>query len=181
MRERRSHLSSDGQYRRPRRVKSLMGLKKGERRRARGCARGSRRCEGSVAAEFALLAPTVILIAAGIADFGMLATKSATLAGTTRIGAEYARLHPTDTAGIQNLMQSSMTFTPALTFPESFPQSCECDDKTSIACSESCATFGRPGPNRVFIKITASQAFTPLVPWPGIPGTLTAITELRLQ
>ena len=181
MRECRSHPASDGQHRRPRRVKSLMGPKKGERRRARGCARGSRRCAGSVAAEFALVAPTVILIAAGIADFGMLATKSATLAGTTRIGAEYARLHPTDTAGIQNLMQSSMTFTPALTFPASFPQSCECDDRTSIACSESCATFGRPSPNRVFIRITASQAFTPLVPWPGIPGTLTAMTELRLQ
>ena len=181
MRECRSHPASDGQHRRPRRVKSLMGPKKGERRRARGCARGSRRCAGSVAAEFALVAPTVILIAAGIADFGMLARKWATLAGTTRIGAEFARVHPTDTAGIQNLMQSSMTFTPALTFPASFPQSCECDDRTSIACSESCATFGRPSPNRVFIKITASQAFTPLVPWPGIPGTLTAMTELRLQ
>jgi hypothetical protein len=123
----------------------------------------------------------IIVIAVGIADFGMLATKSATLAGTTRIGAEYARVHPADTIGIQNFMQTSMTFVPALTFPASFPQSCECDDRTSIACSESCATVGRPGPNRVFIKISASQAFTPLVPWPGLPQTLTAMTELRLQ
>ena len=145
------------------------------------CARCSDGCNGSVAAEFALLAPIIILIAVGIADFGMLATKSATLAGTTRIGAEYARLYPADTIGIQHFMQSSMTFAPALTFPASFPQSCECDDRTSIACSESCATVGRPGPNRVFIKISASQAFIPLMPWPGIPGTLTAMTELRLQ
>jgi Flp pilus assembly protein TadG len=158
-----------------------MSQQKGQERHGQRCARRSVSCNGNVAAEFALLAPMIIVIAVGIADFGMLATKSATLAGTTRIGAEYGRLYPADTIGIQNCMQSSMTFAPTLTFPASFPQSCECDDRTSIACSESCATVGRPGPNRVFIKISASQAFTPLVPWPGIPATLTAMTELRLQ
>jgi hypothetical protein len=148
-------------------------------RRARVLVRLS--CDGSVAAEFALVAPTIILIAAGIADFGMLATKSVALVGTTRIGAEYARLHPVDAAGIQNSMQSSMGFVPTLALPASFPQSCECDDGMSIACTEACATAGRPGPNRVFIRVTASQAFTPLVPWPGIPTTLSAATEVRLQ
>jgi Flp pilus assembly protein TadG len=90
-------------------------------------------CIGSVAAEFALVAPTLILIAAGVADFGMLTSNSTTLTATTHIGAEYARLHPADTEGIQNAMQSSMSFTPALSFPASFLRSCECDDRTSIA------------------------------------------------
>jgi hypothetical protein len=178
---RRANQSSDGQHRRPRRVKSPMTIKRklGRWRRARALGRVD--CDGSVAAEFALVAPAIILIAAGIADFGMLATKSVALAGTTRIGAEYARLHPVDATGIRNSMQSSMAFIPALTFPASFPRSCECDDGMSIACTESCAAAGRPGPNRVFIRIGASQAFTPLVPWPGIPATLSATTEVRLQ
>jgi Flp pilus assembly protein TadG len=138
-------------------------------------------CDGSTAAEFALVAPVVLLIAAGIADFGMLATRSAALAATTRIGAEFARIHPLDPSGIQNSMRSAMSFSPALTFPASFPRSCECDDRTPIACTESCATVGRAAPNRVFMTISASQAFTPLVSWPGIPATLTATTEVRLQ
>jgi hypothetical protein len=136
---------------------------------------------GSVAAEFALVAPMLVLIAAGIADFGMLATRSATLAATTRIGAEYARKYPLDTSGIQSSMRSAMGFTPALSFPPSFPQSCECNDGTAISCTESCAAVGRPGPNRMFIRVSASQAFTPIVPWPGIPASLTTATELRLQ
>lgn len=151
-----------------------------EPRNRTGVARRLNR-NGSVAAEFALLTPTLVLIAAGIADFGMLATRSAGLAATTRIGAEYARLHPGDTAKIQYAMQSAMSFVPALTFPASFPQNCECNDGTPIVCSDACATVGRPGPNRMFIRISASQAFTPLVPWPGIPATLTATTEVRLQ
>jgi len=158
-----------------------MGYEKDRRPRIWRSARGSFRGDGSVAAEFAIVAPMILLIAAGIADFGMLAKKSAALAGTTRIGAEYARLYPADMAGIQNSMWNSMSFSPALVFPASFPYSCECDDKTSIACAESCATVGRPGPNRVFITISASQAFTPLVPWPGIPASLTAATAIRLQ
>ena len=116
------------------------------------------------------MAPILVLIATGIADFGMLATKSAGLAATARIGAEYARTYPDDTSGIQHAMQSAMSFGPALTFPASFPRSCECNDETPINCSESCATLGRPGPNRMFIRITANQPFTPLVPWPGIPA-----------
>jgi hypothetical protein len=136
---------------------------------------------GSVAAEFALMAPIIVLIAAGIADFGMLASRSSGLAATARIGAEYARTYPNDPSGIQNAMQSAKSFAPALTFPASFPWSCECDDNTQIACGQSCATVGRPRPNRVFIRITANQPFTPLVPWPGIPAMLTATMEVRLQ
>jgi TadE-like protein len=136
---------------------------------------------GSVAAEFALVAPLVILIAAGTADFGMLAARSAALVATTRIGAEFARAHPLDTGGIQSSMQSAMSFAPALSFPASFTHTCECDDGTPIVCSQSCATLGRASPNRMFISITASQAFTPLVPWPGVPATLTSTTQVRLQ
>jgi hypothetical protein len=143
--------------------------------------RGSFGCDGSAAVEFALVAPVILVITAGIVDFGLLTTKAAALAGATRIGGEYARLHPADTTGIQNAMQNSMSFSPPLTFPASFPQTCECDDRTSIPCIDSCRAGGRPGPNRVFIRITANQAASPLVPWPGIPGTLTATTEIRLQ
>ena len=136
---------------------------------------------GSVAAEFALVAPLVILIAAGTADFGMLAARSAALVATTRIGAEFARAHPLDTSGIQSSMHSAMSFAPPLSFPASFTHTCECDDGTPIACSESCATLGRPSPNRMFISITASQAFTPLLPWPAVPATLTSTTQVRVQ
>ena len=136
---------------------------------------------GGAAAEFALVAPVIILLATGIADFGMLASNSTALTAAVRIGAEYARFHPTDTVGIQNSMQNSVSFTPTLIFPSSFSQNCECEDKTSITCSESCATTGRPGPNRVFVTISASQAFTPLVPWPGVPDILTSTAQIRLQ
>jgi len=139
------------------------------------------RTHGSVAAEFALTAPTVILLVSAIVDFGMLASKSAGLIAATRVGAEYARVYPDDGDGIRNTMERAMSFAPALIFPASFPRSCECNDQTPIPCGESCTTSGRSGPNRVFLQITGNQSFTPLVPWPGIPALITATTEVRLQ
>jgi Flp pilus assembly protein TadG len=181
MRDRRAHQPTDPLHRRARRVRLFVRRKASRRRHGWRWTRGSFNCDGSVAAEFALVAPVILVITAGIVDFGLLTTKAAALAGAARIGGEYARLHPADTTAIQNAMQNSMSFTPPLTFPASFAQACECDDQTSIACTDSCLASGRPGPNRVFIRISANQASSPLVPWPGIPGTLTATTEIRLQ
>jgi hypothetical protein len=138
-------------------------------------------CRGSVAAEFAVVAPIILLVTAAIADLGSLVRQSAALAGATRIGAEYARFHSADTTGIKDAIQNSMNFTPPLSFPASFLRSCECDDQTTIACVESCTAVGRPGPNRVFMLITASQPAAPLVSWPRLPQTLSSTTEIRLQ
>ena len=131
-------------------------------------------------------------VVAGIADFGMLAARTAALAGATRVGAEYARNNSVCQAdiqatscitGIKNVMQNTGNFSPALTFPSGsspFPASCECDDGTAITCGTTCVGAGKV-PNRVLVTVTATQAFTPLISWPGIPTSLTRSTEIRVQ
>jgi hypothetical protein len=160
---------------------------------------------GSAAVEFAITAPLLIGVAIGLVDFGMLVAGADALAGATRIGAEYAvngstcksgsnaiqllnspPVDATCTSAIQSAMTNSMSFSPALTFPASFPVTCKCNDSPTplgISCSASCATQSpaRPGPKRVFITVGATQSFTPLLPWPGIPTSLSASTDLRIQ
>ena len=144
--------------------------------------------EGAVLVEFALAAPILVTLVLGIADFGMMAASNAALEGATRIGAEYARDNSTcksniqDTnciSGIKTAMQSAGNFSPAITFPSDPSASCECDDGSSITCGTTCAVGKTP--NRVLITVTASQTYTPILPWPGIPTSLTASTELRIQ
>jgi Flp pilus assembly protein TadG len=148
--------------------------------------------DGTALVEFALAAPILVTLVLGIADFGLLAAKNAALEGATRVGAEYARDNSTCQSniqatscisGIKTAMQSGGNFSPALTFPSSsppFPASCECDDGTSITCGTTCVGAGKT-PNRVLVTVTATQAYTPILPWPGIPTSLTASTELRIQ
>ena len=144
--------------------------------------------DGTALVEFALAAPILVTLVLGIADFGVLAAKNAALEGATRVGAEYARNNSTTCkdvtsasciSGIKTAMQSTGNFSPALTFPSDPSASCECDDGSSITCGTTCAVGKTP--NRVLITVTASQTYTPILPWPGIPTSLTASTELRIQ
>ena len=160
---------------------------------------------GSAAVEFAVTAPLLIGVATGSVDSSMLGARAEALAGATRIGAEYAvngstcksgshaiqllnspPVDATCTSAIQSAMTSSMSFRPALTPAASFPVTCKCNDSPTplvISCSASCASQSpaRPGPKRVFITVSATQSFTPLLPWPGIPTSLSASTDLRIQ
>jgi len=145
---------------------------------------------GTTAVEFALTAPILIGVVAGIADFGMLAARTAAVAGATRVGAEYARNNSVCKAdiqatncisGIKNAMQNTGNYSPALTFPSDPSPSCECGDGNPITCGTTCTGASRPGPNRVLVTVTASQAFTPLISWPGIPTSVTKSTEIRIQ
>jgi len=153
---------------------------------------------GAVAVEVGVLAPLLVILAIGIVDFGNLLNNDQALAAAARIGAEYARNSPicqagiqvlntppvnaACTTGIQNAMTNSMNYgVGALTFPASFPLTCECDDATSIACTSSCAAAARPAPNRLFITVSASQSFTPMIAWPGMPSAINGGTEIRLQ
>ena len=144
--------------------------------------------DGTALVEFALAAPILVTLVLGIADFGVLAAKNAALEGATRVGAEYARNNSTTCkdvtsasciSGIKTAMQSAGNFSPAITFPSDPSASCECDDGSSITCGTTCAVGKTP--NRVLITVTASQTYTPILPWPGIPTSLTASTELRIQ
>jgi Flp pilus assembly protein TadG len=144
---------------------------------------------GSIAAEFAFAAPILVMLVAGIADFGMLTARSAALAGATRAGAEYARNSTTCKAdlagtsciaGIKSAIQSAISSGAVLTFPSTFSPICKCDDGTAITCGTTCVGPGKV-PNRVSIAVSATQAFTPIVPWPGIPTSVTKSTEIRVQ
>ena len=142
--------------------------------------------EGAVLVEFALAAPILVTLVLGIADFGMLAANTAALEGVTRVGAEYARnvckgdMSSSCISSIKSTMTSTGNFSPPITFPSDPSASCECDDGSSITCGTTCTGAGKV-PNRVLITVTASQQFSPILPWPGLPTSVTASTEMRVE
>jgi Flp pilus assembly protein TadG len=155
---------------------------------------------GSVAVELGLLGGLFLVpLMLGIIQYGIYFNATQALAAATRTGAEYARNSATCkagiqvlqsppvsgacTTGIQNTITNSMNYpSGALTFPATFPLTCQCDDGTAITCgNNSCATAGRPAPNRVFITISASQTFTPFVTLWTVPSTINGVTDIRIQ
>lgn len=154
---------------------------------------------GSAAVELTLVLPLLVLLIIGALDFAQLFNTTQGLAAATRAGADYAHNSRTCQSGIdvlnspqittacingiKNAAQNSYPFNPALTVANP-SLACYCDgDGGSITCGNySCASqTPSRGNNEVFVTVTATEAFTPVVTLPGFPSTLNGLTELRLQ
>jgi hypothetical protein len=165
---------------------------------------------GAAAVELALVTPFLLTLIFGGLDFGNLFNTSQSIAAATRAGAQYARNSATCqsgilvahsppiatgagpcTDGIQKATQNAGNFAPALTFPTAPVLACYCDGGAtpntpcttnpvpSTGLDYSCSTNGR-GNNELYVQVSARQAITPLLPWPGFPKTLNGLTELRI-
>jgi len=150
--------------------------------------------DGSATIEFGLLAGLLLVpLTLFIVQYGLILNATQALAAAARVGAEYARdsatcqagiqspnINATCTAGIQNAMQNSMNFSPALR-PATITLTCQCDDQSGATCGNSCASAGRPPPNRIFLRISVAQPFIPLIALRSTPTTLNGLADIRIQ
>ena len=150
---------------------------------------------GAVAVELAIITPFLLLLIAGVIDFGTYMNNSQAIAAATRAGAEYAHDNSICNAGIASLAalptgcttgitstvtgSGSLDPTPAVTAT----LNCESAPGTSTTCGPPCPGSCPCCTNRIFIKVSTSQTFTPIIPWPGIPASaaVAGVTEIRLQ
>lgn len=133
--------------------------------------------KGAAAVEFALLMPFILIMLIGLVDFGMGLWTQMQLESAARAGAQYALIDYADTSGIQNAVTGSSNLTTAPTpLATTF---CECSNGTSVSCAGTCAS----GSVRIFVRVTATSSFTPLLSYPGMPNpfTLRGGATIRVQ
>lgn len=126
---------------------------------------------GSSLVELALLLPVLTLVAFGVIEVGRYAEFSITVANAARAGLQYGIQsfnNANDQAGIRNAASydapnTNLQVNPALV--------CYCSG-TPIACGNPCLP---PSTRVVYLNVTATGTFTPILSYPGLP-TLTAIS-----
>ena len=69
--------------------------------------------EGTIAAEFALAAPVLLLLVSGMVDLGLALDQSSSLSNAARAGAQYAVRFPSDTSGITQVVAKAMNADPS--------------------------------------------------------------------
>ncbi|MEO5337543.1 MAG: pilus assembly protein [Magnetospirillum sp. WYHS-4] len=115
---------------------------------------------GASAVEFALLAPTLLVVAMGVIDLGLGMFHKMELAGAARAGAQYAILKGYSSSTIQTVVQGSTNLT-GITVVSS--RSCECSNgSTPSGTAPSCTCSGSGVTVQKFISVTASYSYTPI-------------------
>jgi Flp pilus assembly protein TadG len=134
---------------------------------------------GQSLAEFAMVAPVLMLLLVGVADFGRVFYTAIELNNAARAGTQYGIQSPAngaDTAGMIQAAENDASSISGVSATAS--EYCECPDGTTQACSSTpCADM------RVYVEVDTSATFNTLLNYPGIPASvsLTGKSVVRQQ
>jgi Flp pilus assembly protein TadG len=142
---------------------------------------------GSVAVEFAISLPILVLVVIGIFDYGQAVNLSTKLQNGARAAAQYALYFPGDASGTtsnaakaaQNATNdTSMTVSSVTTVCNCIDSSTGVISNTTTSCTGTCAAGSTLGH---FLTVTTQQTFTPTINVSRLPviGS-TAIASMTL-
>lgn len=135
---------------------------------------------GSSMVETAIFMPVLLTLLLGVVDFGRAYYEANEVAGAAHAGAVYGSQNPTDTTGMKDMVTASAadlssTITPGASY------GCECSDGTGA--SASCGTVPAcSGTTQVYyVKVTASESYSSLIPWPKFLGSITLADSVEMR
>jgi Flp pilus assembly protein TadG len=134
--------------------------------------------DGNSVVEFALIAPVLLGLAAGVTDMGMQTYAAISVDSAARSGMQMLATNPGDTAGAESAALAATSLDPA-NLSVSVTQSCQCSGGSSVTCSGTCASGDIERSYMVQVSTTYSRIF----PIPGLenPVTLTGRAQIRVQ
>lgn len=110
---------------------------------------------GAAAVEFAIIAPVVLALLAGLANYGLAMFEKMELTSAARAGAQYALLDDSDSSAIATAVvnATNLDITASNVSSTAF---CEDDDGATATCGDADAT-------RTFMTVTVNKDFTLLI------------------
>lgn len=135
---------------------------------------------GVSALEFALVAPTLALMALGGFDLGNAVLQRLQLEAAARAGAQYAFSRPTDSAGIVAAIRANLPAWTDVTVPDPVV-ACRCEDGSTVSCTGGTCDPGAPA---MYVSVEVNRPFaasTPLAAAVLPPTVLHGHVEIRLR
>lgn len=137
---------------------------------------------GTAAIEFALIAPVLLILLAGLVEIGFAVREAMMAQDAAEAGASYAAQYGWDSTGISNAATSA-TGTSGISASPSPQLFCGCPGESGITqtlCTATCTDGNSPGQ---YVRVDASIPHTTILSYLGlpIPSTLTAHAVVRIQ
>lgn len=133
---------------------------------------------GASLVEFALMIPFLALLLVGVIDFGRAYYVNVEVSNAAYTGALYGTQNYTDITGMQNAATGDAPDVPGVAATATY--GCECSDGTNPVAS--CTSQPSCSVNVVnYVQVTTTATYKPILPWPGIPSSLTMQGSARLR
>lgn len=142
-----------------------------------------RRSESGVATvEMAVIAPLLLLLFLGVADFGRAFYTAITLSHAARAGAQFGSFSLAKSGNTSGMNQAATQEAQNIgAIGVTSQRFCQCNGGASVNCvTGRCSAYGPP---QVFVRVTATKTFNTAISYPGIPSTmnLSRTAVMRVQ
>lgn len=139
---------------------------------------GIRKDDGAPLIELALLLPVLLLLLVGAVDYGRGYYAAIEVSSAAESGALYGTLNPSDTAGMISMAKLDAADVSGLSATAAY--GCECSDGSNA--SANCVATPACSSNVVkYVQVTASANYSPILPYPGIPSSISLSRTVRLR
>jgi TadE-like protein len=135
---------------------------------------------GVAGVEFAIIAPTLILMLVGTADIGLGIYRKMQVQNAAQFGTQYAVVHGYDSTTIANAVMNATSFPGLIVTPAPY-QFCGCATTSGIEsedCSSPCPDGSSPG---VYTSVSTQGTYTTMLPYPRIPNSYTFTTQATVR
>jgi Flp pilus assembly protein TadG len=141
-------------------------------------------CERGIAAiEFAIIAPVLIFLVIGVADYGMFMNQKMKLQDLTVMAVQYVSQGGSASNVVANVIDTSDYYIAAAAKGQVISVTtsdvCECSGGVSKACNLTCPNAGDY--LRHFFAVTLQSTYTPIFAYPGLPASMTLQGYSRIQ
>lgn len=135
---------------------------------------------GIALVEFALVAPLLLLLLAGVLDYGMALRTASSVAAAARAGAQYGSSSPlnvSDAAGIRAAAVNAAPDVPNLSVTSA--AACQCSGGGAVSCTGSCSG----NPMLVYVQVTAQTTASTIFKYSGLgfTGKISIRASMRAQ
>jgi Flp pilus assembly protein TadG len=139
-----------------------------------------KRRQGSALVELALISPLLLLLLAGVLNYGFALRTATAVATAAQAGARYGSTGPAqanDAAGIRAAALNSAPNISGITVNSTV--SCQCPGGGAVSCSGSCGS----GKMLMYVQVAASANAATFFSYTGLPfaGTVQAKATMRAQ
>ena len=136
---------------------------------------------GIATIEFALIAPLILLLLAGILDYTMLLRTAIVAADAARAGAQYGSLSAANAANLTGIQTAALAAAPDIRgLTATAAKSCQCSNGSVVNCGTgSCPS----GPVRTYVQVTVQVTAKAIFSYAPLPftGTVSAQASMRAQ
>jgi Flp pilus assembly protein TadG len=130
--------------------------------------------------EFALTAPVLLLLTAGVLNYGLALRAAIAASDAARAGAHFGSLSTANAANIEGMRAAAANAAPSLTGMVVTPvRVCRCSNGSVVSCAGSCAS----GAVAMYVEVTAHATAPNAFGYPALPysGAVSAKAVMRAR